>query len=93
MKIKHSLLPVLLAIAAAPSALVAADIVVTASVTANTTWTRNNVYLLDTKIFVESVLIDVVSTSPLLIELTVVSTPSGAVMSGLALTSGAAIAF
>lgn len=48
------LLNSLLALLAAPVGLSAADIVVTSSITANTTWTRSNVYILDTKIFVEA---------------------------------------
>jgi hypothetical protein len=55
MRMKRSLLlPSLLALLGAPAGLFAADIVVTSSLTANTTWTRNNVYILDTKIFVEA---------------------------------------
>ena len=55
MRMKRSvLLNSLLALLAAPAGLFAADVVVTSSITANTTWTRSNVYILDTKIFVES---------------------------------------
>jgi hypothetical protein len=39
---------------AAPVGLFAADVVVTQSITANTTWTSDNVYILDTKIYVEN---------------------------------------
>lgn len=48
------LLHSLLALLAAPVGLFAADVVVTSSITANTTWTKSNVYILDTKIFVEN---------------------------------------
>lgn len=48
------LLKSLLALIGAPAGLFAADVVLTSSITANTTWTRNNVYILDTKIFVEA---------------------------------------
>ncbi len=48
------LLNSLLALLVAPAGLFAADVVLTSSITANTTWTRSNVYILDTKIFVES---------------------------------------
>jgi hypothetical protein len=55
MRMKRSLLlPSLLALLGAPAGLFAADIVVTSAITSNTTWTRNNVYILDTKIFVEA---------------------------------------
>jgi hypothetical protein len=50
---KRSLLSSILALLAAPAALLAQNtVVVTANVTANTTWTRTNTYLLDTKIYV-----------------------------------------
>ena len=48
------LLNSLLALLAAPAGLFAADVVVTSAITTNTTWTRSNVYILDTKIFVEA---------------------------------------
>lgn len=48
------LLNSLLALLVAPAGLFAADVVVTSSITTNTTWTRANVYILDTKIFVEA---------------------------------------
>ncbi len=55
MRMKRSLLlPSLLALLGAPAGLFAADVVVTSSITSNTTWTRSNVYILDTKIFVEA---------------------------------------
>jgi hypothetical protein len=55
MRMKRSvLLNSLLALLVAPAGLFAADVVLTSSITANTTWTRSNVYILDTKIFVES---------------------------------------
>lgn len=44
----------LLALLVAPAGLFAADVVVTSAITTNTTWTRSNVYILDTKIFVEA---------------------------------------
>ncbi len=44
----------LLALLAAPAGLLAADVVAPASITANTTWTRSNVYILDSKVFVEA---------------------------------------
>ncbi|MEO6245585.1 MAG: hypothetical protein ABIQ12_09120 [Opitutaceae bacterium] len=53
MKSSVSVLP-LLALLVAPAGLFAADIVAPSSITASTTWTRNNVYLLDSKVFVES---------------------------------------
>ncbi len=53
MKRTIPLLP-LLALIAAPAGIFAADIVAPASITASTTWTRNNVYILDAKVFVES---------------------------------------
>lgn len=49
---KRPLLSSLLALLAAPAGLLAADVVVTSNITANTTWTRSNVYILDTKIYV-----------------------------------------
>jgi len=48
------LLNSLLALLVAPAGLFAADVVVTSAITTNTTWTRSNVYILDTKIFVEA---------------------------------------
>jgi hypothetical protein len=48
------LLNSLVALLVAPAGLFAADVVVTSAVTTNTTWTRSNVYILDTKIFVEA---------------------------------------
>ncbi len=55
MRMKRSvLLNSLLALLVAPAGLFAADVVVTSSITANTTWTKSNVYILDTKIFVEA---------------------------------------
>ena len=42
----------MLAALAAPAALLAADITVNANVTANTTWTKDNVYHLDGRVFV-----------------------------------------
>ena len=55
MRMKRSLLlPSLLALLGAPAGLFAADVVVTSSITASTTWTKSNVYILDTKIFVEA---------------------------------------
>ncbi|MBL9187713.1 MAG: hypothetical protein JNK23_09560 [Opitutaceae bacterium] len=50
---KRSFLPALLAVLA-PAGIQAADIVVTAPITASTTWVRTNTYILDTKIFVEA---------------------------------------
>jgi len=44
----------LLALLVAPAGLFAADVVVTSAITTNTTWTRSNVHILDTKIFVEA---------------------------------------
>jgi hypothetical protein len=44
----------LLALGCAPAGLLAADVVAPASITANTTWVRTNVYILDTKVFVEN---------------------------------------
>jgi hypothetical protein len=44
----------LLALLAAPAGLLAADVVVTSNITANTTWTKSNVYILETKIYVTS---------------------------------------
>lgn len=54
MKRIASLKSLLTLAALAPAGLFAADIVMSASITANTTWTRANVYILDTKVFVES---------------------------------------
>ena len=51
---KRPLLSSLLALLAAPAGLLAADVVVTSNITANTTWTKSNVYILDTKIYVTS---------------------------------------
>ncbi|MEN9636746.1 MAG: hypothetical protein RL077_5150 [Verrucomicrobiota bacterium] len=48
------LLNSLLALLVAPAGLFAADVVVTTAITTNTTWTRSNVYILETKIFVEA---------------------------------------
>ena len=48
------LLNSLLALLVAPAGLFAADVVVTSAITTNTTWTRSNVYILDTKVFVEA---------------------------------------
>ena len=49
---KRPLLSSLLALLAAPAGVFAADVVVTSNITANTTWTKSNVYILDTKIYV-----------------------------------------
>jgi hypothetical protein len=55
MRMKRSvLLNSLLVLLVAPAGLFAADVVVTSAITTNTTWTRSNVYILDTKIFVEA---------------------------------------
>ena len=51
---KRPLLSSLLALLAAPAGVFAADVVVTSNITANTTWTKSNVYILDTKIYVTS---------------------------------------
>lgn len=52
---KRLLLSSVFALLAAPAGLLAQNtVVVTANVTANTTWTRTNTYLLDAKIFVAS---------------------------------------
>lgn len=48
------LLPALLALALAPRSLLAADVIAPASITTDTTWTRSNVYILDSKVFVEN---------------------------------------
>ena len=44
----------ILALAAGPVALFAADVVAPSSITANATWVRTNVYILDSKVFVEA---------------------------------------
>lgn len=49
---KRPLLSSLLALLAAPAGVFAADVVVTSNITANTTWTKSNLYILDTKIYV-----------------------------------------
>jgi hypothetical protein len=51
---KRPLLSSLLALLAAPAGVFGADVVVTSNITANTTWTKSNVYILDTKIYVTS---------------------------------------
>jgi hypothetical protein len=48
------LLSSLIALLAAPAGVFAADVVVTSNITANATWTKSNVYILDTKIYVTS---------------------------------------
>ena len=48
---KSRLLP-LLAVLAAPAGLSAADVAVNANITANATWTRDNTYLIDGRVFV-----------------------------------------
>lgn len=50
---KRFALKLLLALVA-PAGVFAADIVLTDSITTNTTWTKSNVYILDAKIYVES---------------------------------------
>lgn len=49
---KRPLHTAILALLAVPGGLLAADVVVTSNITANTTWTKSNVYILDTKIYV-----------------------------------------
>jgi len=51
---KRPLLSSLIALLAAPAGVFAADVVVTSNITANATWTKSNVYILDTKIYVTS---------------------------------------
>lgn len=55
MRMKRTVLfPTLLALLARAAALPAADIVAPSSIATNTTWVRANVYILDTKVFVEA---------------------------------------
>ena len=51
---KRPLLSSLIALLAAPAGVFAADVVVTSNITANATWTKANVYILDTQIYVTS---------------------------------------
>jgi len=53
-RMKRPLISSLIALLAAPAGVFAADVVVTSNITANATWTKSNVYILDAKIYVTS---------------------------------------